>query len=510
MGRDFFRYRTPLTVSEAAFSALKSILHTSNFATNISPYQKEDLTQAEREQLATIVRTFWLAHRGQSPQEQEYSILADDAASHDAWLEAARQIAQPANETYLPGGWTEILPLKPGETEPLQGASLRAKVNPSVSDLLVKRIGQIADTPDNSQTMWAIQWMKDATDMALILSRWDPGASAPVLRGQLARTVKLQETLTEQDLSQTLVSTYPKLTEARIAVNDPNAYGDYAKAVESIRAIDLPWPDAPAVFEPLWQHADNPDMITASNSLFNTPTAPLYHIADNRQSFDLIGSLLLAVPAFRAALQRELADTTCIQTITVTAPGVLTYRIQNGVPPSVNSKSDLPVGSVILVRRCDIIASALQAAEGTQAFDFTWSLADRNRAIESDKDVLSRYGSAYSYNAGMETVRKDPFSPVAHMSFTPLSRPATEDDVREGRAIFYAGKNAQIVPFKSLPVKAKLVQSIKVGSNASPYATEGWIWQAEMDDNGNIFYGFVAKGVMAKEPSSNVIVESEP
>jgi hypothetical protein len=466
-------------------------------------------TREERQKAAEMIRSFWLTHRGQSPQEQAYSVLADDHATEPAWMEAARHITQPTNESYS-GGWVETTPLKPGQTLGLRGELLRSKTAPSVTELLSKRALQIATMRDPNNGAWNVQYLNDSTKLALMLSQWDWANSDPTLTAQFQNCTSYQKSLPSHYDEVSITELYSQITKARISLGDKKAIPDYGQALRDMQSGDLKFFSAAAVFEALWQNANDPEMVTTAESLFNSPTSFLYHVSDCRESDELIKSPLLSVPEFGKAIVRELSDTTCIQTVTVKAKNDVEYKTQDGIPYSLGNASDVPSGTVIAIRRCDIIAADLQDAEGTSEFSYYWPLERRNQAIQNDIDILQRYSQAYNYHPELISVWNDTFGPLSHMYFAPLATTATDEDVRSGRAIFTLGSGATKVAIDRLPLKAHLVDKTSKLARPNNYTKYGWIWQEEKDRMGNVYYGFVGPGVMAKESASDVEIQLAP
>ncbi|HXC99140.1 MAG TPA: hypothetical protein VN048_07350, partial [Verrucomicrobiae bacterium] len=152
--RNFHRDRVVISVASAARAALREILQV----------QFRDVTE---------FRAYWNNYKGLSLEDRWYSTLADDSAGAGQWLQAARNIMQPANIVGVPGSGHYItVPLEPGKKAGIRGEVLRDKQNPSVTELLLKRsdaIGQKAAQQDQSV---GVEGIGNGCEFVTILSEW--------------------------------------------------------------------------------------------------------------------------------------------------------------------------------------------------------------------------------------------------------------------------------------------------------------------------------------------------
>jgi len=158
-GRDFGTDRDVLSVQKAAEAALNEILKV-------------------RFEAPAGYRNYWRKYHAQPMAERWYRTLLDDQAGRGPWMEAARNILSRTDGTnvYLPGNAP-----KPDATNhyTLAGESLRAKNDPSISDLLARRAMLIAPKSyGSSEDCWTFE---DAADLGLLLAEWDKDAAVPAL-----------------------------------------------------------------------------------------------------------------------------------------------------------------------------------------------------------------------------------------------------------------------------------------------------------------------------------------
>jgi hypothetical protein len=99
----------------------------------------------------------------------------------------------------------------------LDGEILRAKTNPSVSELMARRALEVPPSNVNSYDLSA------GCQMALYLAAWDSAASLPV-----ARTLSERACRVMKYSAQPLGPLVTKLALARAQAGDPRAFDDYA------------------------------------------------------------------------------------------------------------------------------------------------------------------------------------------------------------------------------------------------------------------------------------------
>ncbi len=178
--------------------------------------------------------------------------------------------------------------------------------------------------------------------------------------------------------------------------------------------------------------------------------------------------------------------------------------------------SDVPAGVEVAFRACDFIAWKLSTLEGAPECELCWSQERRDAAIAAARGYLLTYGRDLSADG---VTGKDDFPhPRAHLRFPALERPATDDDAREGRAIFsLAGKGeVRVAPMSaSFPIRAKwlTLQAFPIdrqygnGTTRREYLQDGWVWQAEEVHRGDRWersYGFVGHATIARAPASEI------
>ena len=171
---------TILDVRSAAYAALESLIETPQFAPPYSDRKTAREEEAARTTSAQGVRKYWDKYRGLSRDERLFAILRDD---NGQWLEAASIMVQPTNKPVMPlvsWGYPWGLPLDFADATRMLGEPLRVKENPSVTELLIKRVHNTLERgKDSADDAGALN---GACNLAFCLTKWDGQAGLGVLQ----------------------------------------------------------------------------------------------------------------------------------------------------------------------------------------------------------------------------------------------------------------------------------------------------------------------------------------
>ncbi len=139
-GRGMSVERTVHQVQEAEFAALTRIVRTSEFDSFRQVFlKKTSADPATKVAAAEAIRKAWEKTRSVPLVERWYRTLLDDSAPPGRWADVYAMIALPETKWGWPSSRTVGLPPK--------GEALRARRDPSVADLMVRRARQLMVQP---------------------------------------------------------------------------------------------------------------------------------------------------------------------------------------------------------------------------------------------------------------------------------------------------------------------------------------------------------------------------
>jgi hypothetical protein len=430
-----------------------------------------------------------------TPAERWFQVLADDKAEPKEWLRAAQELLSPqpdaAPETTVWSGPSRA----PRSAEPRKplGESLRRKKDPSVTDLLLKRIKQ---TDGATGGDWRTTGLL-AADFTLVLAEWEPKAASEPLAAQSKRLKELDKW-----------TGYVQLIEARVKLSDRAALDEYVTIIGAAHPKML----SENLFHLMSDHPDHPGMAKAAAELFadeKSPWVPLIHEdgqANARRLFELIPTRLLRQPAFRKAVLKELGDKRIVGKIHLTKDGGLNYSDPYGrghisrsytLPPKEEVKHDF--------RACDFVANKIgEEIKCAPRCELYWTEAERDKAVAACIDFLRR--QQYELEWRSDSLR--------------LDKPATAEQVEQGQAVFsLAGEEkVRVVSGLKLPIEADWItlkdhpyrsrwSRRSDEENPLRYEQRGKVVQAEevfKDGKWRRFYGFVGVNHVARVPAEEI------
>jgi len=305
-GRDFFRSRHLISVSEAAYAALADFLRV-----GFKP-SGEDGKPLSRKEFAARVRAYWAKMGDLSPAERFYAMLKDDKAGKDQWLQAAANIVQPTDvENH--GIWTTIPKREPGQKVVLRGESLRDGRTPSVSQLLAQRSDDIAAIRTNSTNDHFLYL--DAGQIALYLADWDKTAAISTLEKRLNRAWSIGAQPNDilafnGNPVEHFGTMIAKMTLARARCGDETVYDEYAAWIQRVELKGISF-GIEELQRPLIQGAAHPSIEQAIDYLFNDPKSPWSNVLAEGHVFLLLGFWQTPLPdtaGFRKQALRALTD----------------------------------------------------------------------------------------------------------------------------------------------------------------------------------------------------------
>ena len=441
--RDFFPGRNVIAVQEAAYYALEGILKSSFNMSSPDGRYLSARNPADCERLADRIHKYWL-NFGDIPIEQRwYEVLDNPRLSPEQWAQAAKNISKTKRrEPVERDDWTVYYHRRPADSASiLAGEVLREKTDPSVTELMTRRMKELSDLDsDFSENR---QKLEKAQQIALALNKWDSKASASALQHQLTLYITWYQEHEGARFRRVpldrLASFIAELTTLLGRSGNSKALKKYADWVRQTKPETIA-SEIDYVFPPLWRFTEDPHIAAAAEWLFNSEDSPWNPIIDPRfrhkvSSYDLKESPLVASSAFRRQVLRELQDKQVVgkvvsktsnlyelTTPTWSSSGNTTYRDRFALSP----------GKEQSIRICDLYADYVSELEGTVMFQHYWPEEIRDETITSIELFLRQYGSRYrekmrSYNLA---------AGKPHLHFEVLKQPATNRDYEAGKAIF--------------------------------------------------------------------------
>ncbi len=391
-GRDFHFDRHLIGVHEAAYAALVHILKTSNFITSGSQWETmREGSLDKRRALAAQIRQYLKEYGGLSLEERWYRILSNDDASADQWLEAVEFIVQ-------------------------SGEALRIKANPTVSELLIRRMRDLAQRGGHESSQLAMQ---KVVTLALALGTWDGRANNIELR-------RLMSTLVEQhakDASKRsyLIGQIVSLTLKRSELDDNQALTEYAAWLQTVRPADTEYSTV-LLFEPALRYPNAPDVARAIDWMFSNVSSPWVPLIPRKVDYYNIDTAklieqLLNFAAFREQVLKNLEDQTVVGTLVprpASPDDKYDLTVENNIA-AVVAGSPNTIATVVSIgksdanaprpplqprtfRVCDVYAWKLRGYEGAPRIEVYWTEPERDAAVAEFVTFLRTHKGPFVYS----------------------------------------------------------------------------------------------------------------
>ena len=301
--RDYFTNRRLIAAAEAAYAALCKISGQS-----FGPAADIAAGGNKRALLVKNVRAHWKEQGELATTNQMLAVLQNDNATPQQWFEAA----------------SNLFTGKPSVS------SLDKQQSALVAALLAKRIESITASlnyvsgkESAARAAELLQQLHQAELMAEWLTNWNKTAALPVLRNLWKRhtstgVARLMTIAPKAEALATLQAFPPTCILWRVKAGDMAALNDYAVWLKAQR--DNKNGQESGIFEPLWRY---PAQTTAlAEEIFNGKTSSWNPLIDPRRTGQLNGFVagpLLAVPAYRAQVSRQLKNWAKCGTIEIMA-----------------------------------------------------------------------------------------------------------------------------------------------------------------------------------------------
>ena len=399
------------------------------------------------------------------------------------------------------------------------GEPLRKLRHPSVSELLARRCKEIAGT-GKALTIPDVKLL-EACDLALRFTWWDEVGSLPTIKALM--TTCRERSLDPEQASQSGALRPLHRADSRSSARGPATARPSTSTPRGFRRSNPERSSIPGARS--WSRCGRTPSTRrsseAARAMFvdpKSPWLPLIPVEEGRRDHPVHGPSSLrrwcasprtARPCSRRWPTRRRSGRPCdsrrawfsTRSRRVGSDGFIDVRVPD--------PADKP-GVEVPIRTCDYVAWKLSALDGAPECLLTWPEARRDAAVTACAAYLRRYGPhlAAEYLADEPNTR----NPIARLRFPALDRPATPDDVREGRAVFSAtgeGEARTVALPSGYPVRARwlALKSFPVIRRSNPdppagdFLQDGWVWQAEevlKGDRWERSYGFVGHATIAR------------
>jgi hypothetical protein len=389
--RSFHKSRTVLGVHEAALYALQALLHGGFFELASTGDSLTGRGDEYRKKLAASIRANWEKYGKQTGPRRAYQILLDDAAGIDGWLDAAGTLFHPVRHDDETGD-----PIPP--KGPMPGEVLREKNDPSVCELLEKRLAGVEKAADDGDEESGRARMA----FLAILLDWDPARGRAKIAAQTAKWLKdgvwsseNTRVLTEflREVADRAPEVLPVFEEMSWTLS-PGKYEGWGHNCGFVTQMQLKYGASmkrPAA--DLWTHPDSPWCLKSAR--VSTLEDVVEYWSDQK---------LTATPPFRDLLGSLLADDTACGTASLDSekPGEWTADVDfekttRKVPD--DNKFTLKPGSQLSIRRKDVVGRTLMEPRyvgekpAEPVLDYYWSLEARDKWLEKLRTELKSASS---------------------------------------------------------------------------------------------------------------------
>lgn len=385
-GRDFWPDRNLITVKTAAYGAFKVIV------------QVDEFTNDGGQPDLKALRAYWAQNKNATPAERWYKTLADDSAGRRKWMEAAARLVEPTSVTHV-GTWTTMENRKPGDPEPpMKGEPLRSST-PSISNLMAKRITQIADGLEQPGYPHQFE-LTESLRLSLFLYKWDSKSALDSLRNATRKSMNESIGQYKGHLVSALARPLGEAIEARFKLGDDTVLDEYVGWLgqPDIQNVDR---DSARIFAPMIEHGDLPAIKAAARKAFTKPGSPwnLAEISKKKPGENNVASMvispILALDPVRETVVKILSDQTSIGQTWVEGKMMMTSHAHGNSGQGLNDDKPDPLappnGEKRDYRVCDNMAMTLaRDIKGAPKFRPYWPKDVKDRVIREMAAYLNQ------------------------------------------------------------------------------------------------------------------------
>ena len=391
--RDFSQTGSLVEVNQAAYDALIEIVR-ADYSSLDPARTGADMSKPEgRRAMAEKIRAYWNQNKGITMQERWFLTLQDDRATKEQWLEAAENITLPANTSK--GNIQALYMVRNSSSPQFHGDVLRTKTNPSVSDLMVRRMADLSGAPDPGKH----DDIKPAkVRMAKALAEWDGKAHLADLQ-RFSATLRSPENPDKYTLLNN-VDAVLELDEAREKLGDTTIAAEYAEWLPRLPRNDFGLGSL-KLYRTMWQNPHDPAIRQMAEQLFNSPDSSwVKEVGKRGFPAEMAKSPLIGLEAFRKVILRNLNDKTERGSVYLNEQGTLIDASGGYTSHETGLKEDPlapEAGTPVRYRVCDEAAAVVSEVQGAPLCRLYWPEARRDEAVAACIIFLQKFGDNYQW-----------------------------------------------------------------------------------------------------------------
>jgi hypothetical protein len=410
--RDYLPGRTVHPVSEVLVAALKTLLRIDNLDSVIPPGTIAEAGTNAHRVVATGLREYIGRAHAMTAQESWYATLKNDKAVK-GWPQAIRDIVAP-NRTRLTFR-RRPLPGAEAKANPLAGEILREKTDPTVTELMLQRIGRW--TPIPGDPSFGLTEFREKIDL---LARWDAAAALDLNEKTLGDCLRAWETEAPKPDRNAALSTisaraFSSLVVEMAKAGRTNLLDLYASWILKVGDRDYGgWiqnhDKEPNPLAPLWLFPAHPTIAESTVALLDPVRSPLHvwlTLDAGLRSFYVIeaGTGLSGLPVFQKHLVEALKSKTEAGTIMRPGSGLYEVTENTGVSYTRRLFADRYLATKLpdmKLRLCDAAAKNLDNWPDLPRFELYWNENERDARIEDYIRLIETEGSDFGRRATKE------------------------------------------------------------------------------------------------------------
>ncbi|WP_272425436.1 hypothetical protein [Polyangium jinanense] len=345
----------------------------------LAPAPPDETKQQKAERFRKAAETF----KSVPVDERWFRALADETAGPLRWVQAATRIVGPTDAPRRSPDASDFLALFLRVDGPLKPrfAGLSSRKNPSVTELLARRMKQLADMKGHG-------YLRASCEMGLLLALWDPKGATRALREGTEPLRKSFQEIKDPEGADELRQCLAVFYVARSASGDEKAFDEYASFIREIDPATVP-PRSGTLLAPLALRPTRPSIVAAGRAMFATKTSPWVSRFRRGERDDLLDPSLLRIPGMRELVLPALEDRAAVGTIEIDEFGEAEWGLDGArefdreheqVDP--RDPGAAPSNTKMPLRVCDRVASVLARRIGSAApFQMYWVEPRRDDAI---------------------------------------------------------------------------------------------------------------------------------